>query len=110
MSYEVRIGLLAAITIAVTVWGYKFMKGKNLLRASNTYYVEYKNISQLTATSPVMIRGLRVGTVTTTKLTDNLDGVIATIDINKDIRIPKGTEAVVVSLSIMGGKAIKRVQ
>jgi phospholipid/cholesterol/gamma-HCH transport system substrate-binding protein len=106
MSYEVRIGLLAAITIAVTVWGYKFMKGKNLLTASNTYYVEYYNVDQLTATSPVLIRGLRVGTIAAVELSDDLQNVTATLDIDRGIRLAKGTEALVVSTSIMGGKAV----
>ncbi|RLD20296.1 MAG: hypothetical protein DRI69_06635 [Bacteroidetes bacterium] len=106
MSYEMRIGLLAAITIAVTVWGYKFMKGKNLLKASNTYYVEYYNVNELTATSPVLIRGLRVGTVAAVELSDDLQSVTATLDIERGILLAKGTEALVVSTSIMGGKAI----
>ena len=106
MSYEMRIGLLAAITIAVTVWGYKFMKGKNLLTASNTYYVEYHNVDELTATSPVLIRGLRVGTVAIVELSSDLQSVTATLDIDRGIILAKGTEALVVSTSIMGGKAV----
>jgi len=106
MSYEMRIGLLAAITIAVTVWGYKFMKGQNLLKASNTYYVEYHNVDELTATSPVLIRGLRVGTVASVELSDDLQTVTATLDIDRGIVLAKGTEALVVSTSIMGGKAV----
>ena len=106
MSYEMRIGLLAVITIAVTVWGYKFMKGKNILNASNTYYVEYENINELTATSPVMIRGLRVGTVSEVSLSEDLTTVTAILDIDRGIRIHRETEALVVSTNIMGGKAI----
>lgn len=106
MSYEMRIGLFAAITIAVTVWGYKFMKGKNLLKPSNTYYVEYYNVNQLTATSPVLIRGLRVGTVAEVQLSDDLQTVTAKLDINRGIRLARGTEALVASTSIMGGKAV----
>ena len=49
MSYEFRIGLLAAVVIVITVWGYTFMKGKNLLVPTNTYYVNYSNVNDLTA-------------------------------------------------------------
>lgn len=106
MSYEIRIGLLAAICIAVTVWGYKFMKGKNLLNASNYYYAEYENIDELSATSPVLIRGLRVGTVAEVRLSDDMQSIIAKLDINRGIKIPKGTEAIIMNTSIMGGKAV----
>ena len=106
MSYELRIGLLAAICIAVTVWGYKFMKGKNILNPSNYYYAEYENIDELSSTSPVLIRGLRVGTVSEVRLSEDMKRIIATLDINKGVRIPKNTEALVVNTSIMGGKAV----
>ena len=81
MSYELRIGLLAAVCIAVTVWGYKFMKGKNLLNPTNYYYAQYEDIDELSATSPVLIRGLRVGTVAEVRLTDDMRGIIATSNI-----------------------------
>ena len=106
MSYEMRIGLLAAIIIAVTVWGYKFMKGKNILLPSNTYYVTYTNVNDLAATSPVFIRGLKVGTVEQIELSDDLSAVTAKLDIRRGIRLAKGTEALVVSTSFMGGRAV----
>lgn len=109
MSNELKIGLLAAFAIAVTIWGYKFMQGKNLLNASNAYYVKYENIDQLTTSSAILIRGLRVGTVEEIRLDDDMKTVIATLDIDKEIRIPKDAEALVVSTSIMGGKAIEIV-
>ncbi|MDX1477952.1 MAG: MlaD family protein [Saprospiraceae bacterium] len=106
MSYEVRIGLLATICIAIAIWGYKFMKGKNILNASNNYYVEYRDVDELAATSPVMIRGMRVGTVEEIRLSDDMRSVIATLDIDRGIRFPASTEALIVSTSIMGGKAV----
>lgn len=106
MSYEFRIGLLAAISIVVTVWGYKFMKGRNLLNPSNYYYAEYENIDELAATSPILIRGLRIGTVSEVRLSDDMQKIVAKLDINRGIRIPKNTEALVVNTSIMGGKAV----
>jgi phospholipid/cholesterol/gamma-HCH transport system substrate-binding protein len=107
MSNELKVGILAAFAIAVTIWGYKFMQGKNLLNASNAYYVKYDNVDQLTASSPILIRGLRVGTVESVRLDTDMKSVIATLDIDKEIKIPKDAEALVVSTSIMGGKAIE---
>lgn len=106
MSHELRIGLLAAVCIAVTVWGYKFMKGKNILNASNYYYVRYANVDQLAATSPVLIYGLRVGTVANVKLGEDMESIIATLDIDKGIQFPRDTRAVIVNTSLMGGKAV----
>lgn len=106
MSHELRIGLMAAICIAITVWGYKFMKGKNILNASNYYYVKYQNVDQLASSSPVLIYGLKVGSVASVELGDDMESIIATLDIDKGIRFPKDTRAVIISTSLMGGKAV----
>ena len=63
MSREARIGLLALISIGSLVWGYKFLKGKNLFKSSYTFYVEYKQIDGLNVSTPVFINGMEVGTV-----------------------------------------------
>jgi phospholipid/cholesterol/gamma-HCH transport system substrate-binding protein len=40
------------------------------------------------------------------RLSDDMQKIIATLDIDRGIRIPKSTEALVVNVSIMGGKAV----
>src|SRR5690606_37532761 len=65
-----------------------------------------QNIDELSATSPVLIRGLRVGTVAEVRLGKDMQSIIAKLDINRGIRIPADAEAVIVNTSIMGGKAV----
>jgi phospholipid/cholesterol/gamma-HCH transport system substrate-binding protein len=78
-----------------------------MLKAANVYYVRYENIDQLAATSPVLIRGLPVGTVADVRLDDDMRSIIVKLDIDKGIRIPKDAVALVVNTSIMGGKAVE---
>ena len=63
MSNETKIGLLAIIAIALSIWGYKFVRGKNILVKSNIYFVEYTDVDQLKTSSPVLINGFQVGVV-----------------------------------------------
>ena len=107
MSNEFKIGIMAIVVIALSIWGYVFLRGKNMLKVANVYYVRYENIDQLAATSPVLIRGLQVGTVSSVKLDDDMRSIIVKLDIEKGVRIPKDAEAVVVNTSIMGGKAVE---
>ena len=107
MSNEFKIGLMAIIVIALAIWGYTFLRGKNLLNVANVYYVRYDDIDQLAVTSPVLIRGYQVGTVSEVKLDDDLQTIIVTLDIDKGIRIPKDAVALVTNVSIMGGKAVE---
>src|SRR4030095_3965156 len=107
ISNECKIGLMAIICIALTFWGYKFLRGKNVLKTSNNYYVRYDDIDQLASSSPVLSHGIAVGTVSHLKLDDNMQSIIATLDIDNGIRIPKDAVALIVSTSIMGGKAVE---
>jgi phospholipid/cholesterol/gamma-HCH transport system substrate-binding protein len=54
----------------------------------------------------VLIRGLRIGTVSEVKLKDDMTTIVATLDIDRGIRFPKNTEALIINTSIMGGKAV----
>ena len=97
---------MAIVVVVISVWGYKFLRGKNLLKPTNNYYIRYENVDQLAETSPVMIRGMKVGTVSSVALDEDMQSIIATIDIKRGIEIPANTEAQIVSTGLMGGKAI----
>ncbi len=97
---------MAILVIASTLWGYKFLRGRNVLKATNSYYVRYDDIEQLAISSPVLIRGYSVGTVSAIRLDDNMKSIIATLTLKRGIKIPADAVALIVSTSIMGGKAI----
>lgn len=103
------IGLLAAIAIAVAVWGYKYIKGKNLLSSSRFFYVEYKDVSGLSESAPVRVNGMHIGIVSNLSFKpDDMNVIVAELEINnRQIRIPKSTVAKVVSDGVMGGRFIE---
>lgn len=97
---------MAIVVVGMSIWGYKFLKGKNMLKPTNVYYVRYDNIDALASTSPVMIRGMNVGTVSKVELAEDMRTIIATLDIKRGIKIHKDAEAVIASAGLMGGKVI----
>lgn len=107
LSNEFKIGLLAVTVIAFSVWGYQFLRGRNIIHTASKYYVRYENVDQLATTSTIMIRGMNVGTVTGLELEEDMKTIVATLTIDRHIRIPKDAEAVIVSTGLMGGKAIE---
>jgi len=107
ISNEFKIGLMAIIVIAASVWGYEFLKGRNIIKAANTYYVRYDDVGQLALSSPVLIHGLSVGTVSAVELDPNLHSIIVTLTLDKGLHIPADAVAMIVSTGLMGGKAIE---
>ena len=104
---EIKIGLLSVAVIVILIWGYKFLKGKNVFSYSNTYNIAYENIDQLTTSSPVMVNGFKVGMVTKIYLNpDNGDEVIVQIEVDGVVKLPEDTKAILYSVGIVGGKGI----
>lgn len=103
MSNEVKIGLLAIVTIALAFWGYKFIIGNNILVKTNSYQVLYDDVSGLQIGTDVKIHGVDVGTVSRVELLPGeKEQVLVVLDLDKDISIPTGTKAVIATTSVMG--------
>ncbi|AEE48218.1 MlaD family protein [Haliscomenobacter hydrossis] len=107
MSNEVKIALLALAAIALSFWGIKFIKGKNLLTRTNLYYVEYDDALSLQSSSAVVIQGVNVGYVADVKLQNGSEKVLVTLDLKKDLEVPKGTRAEIFANGFMGTKSVR---
>lgn len=108
LSSEVKIGILAFITLAILVIGYRFLKGSNLFDRSKIYYAVYRDVEMLDASAPVLARGIKVGTVIKVALKEDVpDSVKVTMDVKAGIKLPQNAKAVLISTGLMGGKAIE---
>lgn len=95
---EVKIALVAVIGVVLLFFGMQFLKGLNLFSSDNTYYISFTDISGLSASSPIYSDGYKVGTVKSINYDYNHKGDIdVEVAINKDMRIPKGSSAEIVS-------------
>ncbi len=107
MKKEVKVGLLALSAIAIALWGFKYLQGQNLLVRAQTFYIRYDDVDLLKIASPVVISGLEVGTVKDIyQDPENLKKIIVEITVDKEVCVPKETQARLISTSLMGGKAI----
>ena len=107
LNNETKVAILAIAAIALGIWGFKFLKGLNILTTSTTIYVRYKRVDQLRPSSPVYIKGFQVGMVKDMYIdTDNDTTVVAVLNIDRGVNVPKDAVAVIVGESLMGGKAV----
>ena len=107
MLREVRLGILAILTIGLAIWGYKFVKGKNLFTSTKTFHIIFDNVEQLTVASPVLINGYKIGSVSSIKLNpEDTKSILVTIEVDGKIKYPKDTKAILQSTSVVGGKMI----
>ena len=61
---EILIGLILVISLSILFIGIDFLKGINVFKSSNLYYVAFKDVSGLAEAAPVTLNGMKVGQVT----------------------------------------------
>lgn len=102
LTKEIKIALVAIVGILVLFFGLEFLKGMSLFSNDNTYYVSFKDISGLSSSNPIYADGYKVGIVKHIQYDYDRGGdILVQIDVNKDLRIPKGSSAEIES-DIMG--------
>ena len=107
---EVKVGIVTTIALACFIYGFNFLKGKNLFSSQRKFYAVYNNIDGLVEANPLMINGFKVGSVGVIKLADDTTGnVIVTLVLDNDVNVPKTSVAKVISSDILGSKAVQLI-
>ena len=100
---EVKIALTAIIALVLLYLLINFMKGINVFKSTNSYNVEFANIQGLAVSSAVYANGFPVGIVRDIQYDySKRDRVVVNVELDKEMRVPEGTHAELVS-SLMGG-------
>jgi len=108
ISREIKVGVFAFLGITVFVLGYNFLRGYDLFKSSNTYYVVYKNVDGIVKSTQVTINGLMVGQISDITMLNKGDAskILVTMMINSDIKLPKESKATIVGTDLLGTKVI----
>lgn len=94
MSKEIKIALVAVVGILVMYFGINFLKGVSLLASDNYYYITFKDIQGLGASSPIYADGYKVGTVDAIEFDyGQTEPIKVKANIDKNLRIPAGSKA-----------------
>ena len=95
-SREIIIGLSVLISLLVLFFGIDYLKGINVFKAANYYYASFTNVAGLAQSAPVTVNGFKVGLVREIQYEyDNPGHVRVELSLDRQLRIPKGTQAVI---------------
>ena len=106
VSKGAKIGLYFIVTLGALLWGINYLSGLDIFNKVNKFYATYENVEGLQKTSPVFIKGMKVGTVSKIILERN-EKFVVEIKIKSNYQIPDNSTAYIYSSDIMGSKAIK---
>ena len=103
---EFKIGIISIICLAILVFGIDYLKGINILKPTNYYYIKYNNVTGLNVSSPVTLDGFKVGVVRSIQLDYNSPGLsIVEVSLDKKLKIQSGSKAIL-STDLLGTASI----
>lgn len=109
-SREFKIGFFGVAMLALLYWGVNFLKSKDLFTSTRDYYAVYDQVNGLQPSASIVIKGFKVGTVSTMSYDpEQSQNVVVAFAIKAKYPIPKDSKALIFSDGIMGGKAIEIV-
>lgn len=106
ISREIKASILVIASIVLFIWGYTFLKGKELFVNYKTYYVTYDNVEGLAKSAPVTLNGLNIGKVSEIKIDPKSAKLIVEIQITTDFPISSSSKAVIYEPGLIGGRQI----
>ncbi len=110
ISNEIKVGVVAIVTILVFIWLFNFLKGKEYFKRTNYYYTIYDKVGGLAESSPVEVNGFKVGVVQSIEFLDPVSGkLLVVFSVAKDFRLPVNTVAEIVPVSLLGGMKVQFV-
>lgn len=111
ISKEIKLAILGIVAIAMFVFGYGYLKGSDLFSSSRVIKVEYDNVQGLTPSNYVQLQGYNIGTVKSISLSkEHPSKILVELTVDKDLELPSDSKARIVSLDLLGTKAISIIK
>jgi len=91
-SKEVKIGIATILSLALLYIGVNYLKGINLFKPANYYYVSCSNVKDISISTPVFVDGFKVGLVRSIEYDySSTNKITLEISLDKGMKINKGS-------------------
>jgi phospholipid/cholesterol/gamma-HCH transport system substrate-binding protein len=107
MSHRLQntvVGAFVIGAVAVLVGGVYFLKETAPGQASDAYFARFEQVSTLQEGDPVKVNGVKSGRVTSIALEGR--GVRVGFSVDRDVRLPKGSEVRIQNIGLMGERQL----
>ena len=105
ISKEVKVGIIVLAAIGLFIYGFNFLKGKNIFGKQFVVYAVYDKIEGLLEANPLLVNGFKIGQVSKISImADNR--ILVTFMLTEEVKIPKKSTARIFSSDLLGTKAV----
>lgn len=106
ISNELKVGALAVVAIVALIFGFRFLKAKDIFNHTPKIYAVFKTVGGLEKSNFVKINGLTVGSVYAMEPADeNVTAIKVILSITEDVNIPANSVAYIEG-SLLGSSNI----
>lgn len=105
ISKEIKTAILVLGSIALFIFGFSYLKGKDLFSKDNIYYTEF-NYNALAPSAPVTVKGNKVGKVEAITYDYETGKTRVSFSVDDRFKFSKNSIVRLYELGIMGGNAI----
>jgi len=103
LTNEAKIGAVTIVSLALLYFGINYLKGINLFKPSNHYFVTFDNVKDVTVSSPVFVEGFKVGLVKSISYDySTTDEISVEVSLENRMKINKGSY-IIIEQSFLGG-------
>lgn len=105
ISKEVKTGILVLAGIALFVFGFNYLKGKNLFEPTDVFYTEF-DYNALTKSSPVTVMGNSVGKIEDITYNFETGKTRVAFTVSDKLKFSKSSTIKMYETGLMGGNAL----
>jgi len=106
LTKEIRIALLIISVVLLFIFGFNYLKGKNLFNKEMNLYAVYERVDGVSTGTDVILNGLVIGNVLKVDYIAENHKNIVKFRIRKDIPLSINTKAEITDVGLIRGKAI----
>ncbi|OQA02153.1 MAG: mce related protein [Bacteroidetes bacterium ADurb.Bin408] len=105
---EHKIGIVFIAALLLFIWGFTFLKGRDLFLKEKYYYAVYPQVNGLVEGSVVQISGIKVGRIESLYFhPDDAKRIVIRFSVRKSIPVPKNSVARIFSSDLLGTRALE---
>ncbi|MDR2476007.1 MAG: MlaD family protein [Bacteroidales bacterium] len=105
-SREIKIAIAAIFSALLLFFGVNYLKGKNIMKPANYYYINLTDVTGCSVSTPVYLNGFRVGLINEMVYNYNkLGNITIELSLDSDLKLPNGTYATLQS-SLLGDASV----
>lgn len=106
LTREIKTAILVISSILLFIWGYSYIKGKDIFTNYKTVYVEYDNVEGIVKSASVTLNGLVVGSITNISINQKTGKILVELQLKTDFPISKSSKAAIYEPGFIAGKQI----